>query len=241
MPIGSRFSRSSKFAPGFLAIVVLVLAGCTSSHSAQGIVAGSAISAATASPTASATVAITPNVLPQDGDDESASAGASFVETATGVPAPAASAAAADRLPGEPDPLRTPGALNPAVNQANIHSTICVSGWTATIRPPVTFTNSLKAKQIGEYGYSDTKMASYEEDHLISLELGGAPADVRNLWPELYTISLADGRSTGAHTKDAFETKLKTKVCAGTITLAEAQGEIGDHWVHAYYGIALMS
>jgi hypothetical protein len=41
--------------------------------------------------------------------------------------------------------------------------------------------------------------------------------------------------------KDAFETKLKTKVCAGTITLAEAQGEIGDHWVHAYYGIALMS
>lgn len=88
-------------------------------------------------------------------------------------------AVAADRLPGEPDPLRTPGALNPAVNQANIHSTICVSGWTATIRPPVSFTNSLKAKQIGEYGYSDTKMASYEEDHLISLELGGAPAASR--------------------------------------------------------------
>jgi hypothetical protein len=35
--------------------------------------------------------------------------------------------------------------------------------------------------------------------------------------------------------------KLKTEVCAGTITLAQGQSEIGDHWVHAYYGIALTS
>jgi hypothetical protein len=124
------------------------------------------------------------------------------------------------------------------VTQATIHTTICVSGWTATIRPSESFTNSLKVKQIGQYSYSDTKTSSYEEDHLISLELGGAPADARNLWPEPYTASLADGRPTGAHTKDAFETTLKTEVCAGTITLAQGRSEIGDHWVHAYYGIA---
>jgi hypothetical protein len=152
---------------------------------------------------------------------------------------PTNGAAATDRLPGEPDPALTPGALNPAVTQATIGSTICVSGWTATIRPSSSFTTALKIKQIVQYGYSDTKTASYEEDHLISLELGGAPADPRNLWPEPYTITLADGRSTGAHTKDGFETKLKNQVCAGTITLATAQGEIGDHWVHAYYNIAL--
>jgi hypothetical protein len=99
----------------------------------------------------------------------------------------------------------------------------------------------LKIKQIGQYGYSDTKTSSYEEDHLISLELGGAPADARNLWPEPYSASLADGRPTGAHTKDGFETKLKDEVCAGTITLAQGQADIGDHWVHAYYGIALTS
>jgi hypothetical protein len=133
----------------------------------------------------------------------------------------------------------TPGALNPAVTQATIRSTICVSGWTATIRPGSAFTDGLKIRQIAEYGYSDTKSSSYEEDHLISLELGGAPADPRNLWPEPYTASLADGRATGAHTKDGFETKLKSEVCAGTITLAAAQSEIGDHWVHAYYAIAL--
>jgi hypothetical protein len=50
---------------------------------------------------------------------------------------------------------------------------------------------------------------------------------------------LVDGSPTGARTKDAFETKLKDEVCTGTITLAQAQSEIGDHWVHAYYGIAL--
>ena len=82
-------------------------------------------------------------------------------------------------------------------------------------------------------------VVSYEEDHLISLELGGAPADPRNLWPEPYADSLPDWRSTGAATKDGFETTLKDEVCAGTITLAQAQADIGDHWVHAYYGIPL--
>jgi hypothetical protein len=131
--------------------------------------------------------------------------------------------------------------LNAAVTQATIHSTICVSGWTATIRPGSSFTGTLKVQQIAQYGYSDTKTSSYEEDHLIALELVGAPADARNLWPEPYTVTLADGRATGAHTKDGFETKLKSEVCAGTITLAQGQSEIGDHWVHAYYGIPFAS
>ncbi len=177
-----------------------------------------------------------------DSDDESSAiAGSSFVPSATGMIAVGAAGSAQDRLPGEPDPSLTPGALNPAVTQATIGSTICVSGWTATIRPSSSFTTALKIKQIVQYGYSDTQTSAYEEDHLISLELGGAPADARNLWPEPYTVTLADGRSTGARTKDGFETKLKNQVCAGTITLAQAQSSIGIHWVHAYYGIALVA
>lgn len=185
-----------------------------------------------ASPTAS---------MADPNDEGSGAAGASFAPKATGVLPPTSNTAPADRLAGEPDPKLTPGALNPAVTQATIGSTICVSGWTATIRPSSSFTDGLKVQQIAQYGYSDTKTASYEEDHLISLELGGAPADPRNLWPEPYTASLADGRSSGAHVKDGFETKLKGEVCAGTITLAAAQSEIGDHWVHAFYGIALVA
>jgi hypothetical protein len=179
---------------------------------------------------------------PIDGDDEvspSAAPGTSFMPGPTGARIPPGSGSTADRLPGEPDPTRTPGALNPAVTQATIGSTICVSGWTATIRPPSNYTTALKIEQISEYGYADTSTAAYEEDHLISLELGGSPTDPRNLWPEPYTASLADGRPTGAHIKDGFETKLKNQVCAGTITLASAQSEIGVHWVHAYYGIPI--
>ena len=148
-------------------------------------------------------------------------------------------APAAGRLPGEPDPALTPGALNPAVTQATIGTTICVSGWTATIRPPSSYTTALKIQQIGLYGYTDTSTAAYEEDHLISLELGGAPRDPQNLWPEPYAATLPDGRNVGARVKDALETSLKKKVCAGTVTLATAQADIGIHWVHVYYGIPL--
>lgn len=127
-----------------------------------------------------------------------------------------------------PDPIRTPGWPNPKVNQDNIKSTICRKGWTATIRPPVSYTNDLKTQGIAAYGFTDTSLASYEEDHLISLELGGDPEDARNLWPEAYA------GVCGARVKDQIETRLKTMVCAGQISLAEAQQEIAQNWVGAY-------
>ena len=128
----------------------------------------------------------------------------------------------------------TPGATNPAVTQADIGSTICVSGWTATIRPPSSYTTALKRSQIVAYGYSDTNLADYEEDHLISLEIGGAPADAANLWPEPYTVSLADGTPIGARVKDQIENKLKSLVCSRNITLATAQRLIATDWIAAW-------
>jgi hypothetical protein len=169
-----------------------------------------------------------------DSDDEPAASetpAIGFSPGPSGIPAPTPPASMT-RLPGEPDPALTPGALNPAVTQATIGSTVCVSGWTDTIRPPTSYTNALKVQQIAEYGYTDKALASYEEDHLISLQLGGNPTDPKNLWPQAYTISLSDGRSVGARVKDVFETKLKKQVCARTITLAQAQAEVGIHWVH---------
>jgi hypothetical protein len=50
------------------------------------------------------------------------------------------------------DITRTPGVLNPDVTQANIDTTICRHGWTRTIRPPTSYTNELKRKQMREYG-----------------------------------------------------------------------------------------
>jgi len=236
-----------------LVAAALTLGACasqngTASPASPVSAAPSNLFVATSNPTASSTAAATPtptsapSATPLDADDEappatSGPAPASAPE-ATGSPVHAASTTAA-RLPGEPDPALTPGALNPTVTQATIRSTICVSGWTATIRPPSSYTTSLKIRQIGQYGYTNTATAAYEEDHLIALELGGASSDPRNLWPEPYTISLADGRSTGARVKDTYENQLKRAVCARTMTLASAQARIGDHWVHYYYGLSL--
>src|ERR671937_568032 len=105
----------------------------------------------------------------------------------------------------------TPGALNPDVTQANIRSTICVSGWTATIRPPADYTDALKLKQMWQYGETGPPSA-YEEDHLISLELGGAPRDPRNLWPE---------PRPRADEVDRIENELNAKVCSGELSLAD--------------------
>ena len=60
--------------------------------------------------------------------------------------------------------------LKPDVTQDTIDSTICVSGWTATVRPPTSYTNALKVHQIAEYGYADVEeVVTAEEDLMFSL------------------------------------------------------------------------
>jgi len=107
----------------------------------------------------------------------------------------------------------TPGVLNAVVTQASIAQTVCKSGWTRTIRPPVSYTNALKLRQLVQYRLRGPP-AAFQEDHLISLELGGNPTDPRNLWPEPYPR---------AATVDQMENDLNHRVCAGSLTLAQAQ------------------
>ena len=129
-----------------------------------------------------------------------------------------------------PDPTLTPGAINPAVTQANIQATICVRGWTRTVRPPEGFTYRLKRRQIREYGYRDRRLRRYEEDHLIPLDLGGSPTDPRNLWPE--PRHPRDGWT--AEQKDDLERVLVRLVCAGRISLDQARTAIARDWHSAY-------
>ncbi|MFI6155505.1 hypothetical protein ACIBCA_22790 [Kitasatospora sp. NPDC051170] len=136
------------------------------------------------------------------------------------------------RLP-LPDARCTPGAYNPDVTQATIGKTICVSGWTATVRPPVSYTNKLKAQQIAEYGYADTNPSDYEEDHLVPLELGGAPRDPRNLWPE------PRYGNEPAQSKDSVENKLKKAVCSGQVSLNSARSAIASDWTTALSRLGL--
>jgi hypothetical protein len=73
--------------------------------------------------------------------------------------------------------------------------------------------------------------SDYEEDHLISLELGGNPTDPRNLWPEAY------GPKPGAREKDVMENYLRRRVCEGTMPLSEAQQAIAADWYRVYVEI----
>ena len=132
---------------------------------------------------------------------------------------------------GLPDGHCTPGATWSRVTQGDIRSTICRRGWTATIRPKESYTEALKRIQIRLYGnYAGSKLSSYEEDHLIPLELGGNPTSARNLWPEAHPSS---------YTKDGVEATLNHAVCDGRVKLAPAQRAIARNWKTAEHVLGL--
>lgn len=126
---------------------------------------------------------------------------------------------------GLPDPICTPGAADPAVNQNNIQNTICVPGYAKTVRPPPSFTDPLKEELMRSYGFGNNSPRNYELDHLIPLEVGGNPTNVSNLWPE------PGYGQYNFHVKDSFERFLHDQVCSGSVSLVEAQHEIATNWI----------
>lgn len=135
-----------------------------------------------------------------------------------------------------PDPAVTPGVVNPAVTQDNIMSTICVSGWTATVRPPTSFTDKLRATMTP----SGHTPGDGEGDHRLPIEDGGMPGPVliddpaqialfaKNFWWEIYADRY------GARVKDRVETAIHRQICSGRITLAEGQAALLGNWLIAY-------
>lgn len=123
-----------------------------------------------------------------------------------------------------PDLRCTPGAVNPAVTQSTIGTTICRAGYSARIRPSTSVTEPEKLASIHAYGFHQSP-GHYEYDHLISLELGGAANDRRNLWPE---------NGASPNPKDKVENYLHTRVCEHRISLASAQRIVALDWVSYY-------
>jgi hypothetical protein len=154
-----------------------------------------------------------------------------------------------------PDRHLFPGATNPNITPENISENLCQTGWsTKSIRPPASYTTALKRVQLQSLGYTtpnplprvatksangtkpdltkcvshSANLACYEEDHLISLELGGNPRSPDNLCPEPWF------GPWNAHVKDTLENRLHRLVCAGQLPLGEAQQAIAMDWVAAY-------
>jgi hypothetical protein len=110
------------------------------------------------------------------------------------------------------------------VTQSNLQSTICRYDYTDSVRPPESISEPEKEKSLSAYGDSG-RLSEYEYDHLVPLELGGAPNDPRNLWPQ---------PGPSPNPKDELEDRLRGLVCSGRLALAAAQRAIATNWVAAY-------
>jgi hypothetical protein len=124
---------------------------------------------------------------------------------------------------GLPDRRCTPGAIRSGVSL----STICHAGYSRSARPPESYTEPLKLRQIRAYSLSGPAR-DYEEDHLIPLSIGGAPAAPANLWPE---------PRRGPHSaeeKDQLESWAVRIACARRMPLGSLQSAMASNWVLLY-------
>jgi len=133
----------------------------------------------------------------------------------------AAPVAAQDQpAPIRPDSVLTPGAV------LDVSDTdVCTPGYSKRVRH---VTAETKRAVYAEYGITAHAPGDYEVDHLISLEIGGSNS-IKNLWPESYLTE-----PWNARVKDKLENRLHQLVCAGTISLKEAQDAIAKDWIAAY-------
>ena len=118
--------------------------------------------------------------------------------------------------------------LNADVTQDTIQETICVPGYTASVRPSTSFTNGVKAKLLREQGLPASAAIEYELDHHVPLALGGHPRSLKNL-----TLQRWEGED-GAKKKDRLERKLQQLVCAYAVQLEVARRAIFVDWQAAY-------
>jgi hypothetical protein len=131
----------------------------------------------------------------------------------------------------QPDPVLTPGTLNPAVTQENIDQTICHPGWSQTIRPSTSYIRRLKLTTMRAYHYPLRDWKIYIMDHRVPLEVGGHPTDPLNLWTQ--PIIAPDGWNDAL--KNRLEDDLHRKVCLRQVTLAYAQSEFLQDWHRSYW------
>jgi hypothetical protein len=119
-----------------------------------------------------------------------------------------------------PDPHLTPGDI--LTTNENI---VCQTGYTATVRD---VTDSVKRAVFRRYGLIKRVNESWEVDHLVALELGGSNS-ILNLWPQAgFTTPL------NFKIKDRLENALHDLVCAGQLSLQEAQKSMATNWAKAY-------
>lgn len=132
-----------------------------------------------------------------------------------------------------PDREVTPGEVDSGVEADasgkswivnGVEKNICARHFSATaIRKKIRNFAKLKREACEEYGVADKCDRRVEGDHLISIELGGCADCLSNLWPQ----PMKDARIKDHQVEDA----LPKLICAGQISLKDAQKCIASDWV----------
>lgn len=141
-----------------------------------------------------------------------------------------AGTADAQELRAYPDMMLTPGSIDPTLTPEHIcsHST--------SERRSVN--TALKKQVFAAYNIPFENRNDYEVDHFIPLALGGVNTcenkPTCNLWPEPHQKSFLEIAPWGSETKDRLELRLYKMMCAGQISLHEAQVAISTDWEAAY-------
>lgn len=136
----------------------------------------------------------------------------------------------AQELRAYPDMMLTPGSIDPSLKPEYIcsHST--------SERRSVN--TALKKQVFAAYNIPFEDRADYEVDHFIPLALGGVNTctdnPTCNLWPEPHQKSFPQIAPWGSETKDRLELRLYKMMCAGEISLHDAQVAISGDWEVAY-------
>ena len=152
-----------------------------------------------------------------------------FAACATEPVAPPVRAVGSAALGTSRSPLvEPPGVLFADQTLANIGTTICVSGWIATVRPPPAYTQRLKRQMLARAGLKPAEAPQYELDHFVPLALGGHPTAEANLWLQSWVGEWS------ARIKDRLERKLQAMVCTGRLGLDVARSAVQRDWRAAY-------
>ena len=137
----------------------------------------------------------------------------------------AAAGAAPVAAQEQPTPIRPDSVMTPGAVLDVSDTDVCTPGYSKRVRH---VTAETKRAVYAEYGVTVHAPGDYEVDHLISLEIGGSNS-IKNLWPESYLTE-----PWNARVKDKLENRLHRLVCAGTMSLKEAQDAIAKDWIAAY-------
>ncbi|HEY1610830.1 MAG TPA: hypothetical protein VGG24_16305 [Paraburkholderia sp.] len=125
--------------------------------------------------------------------------------------------------------------LDMRVTQQSVADTICRPDYADTVSPSLDEVMAHKSQLLAARGIDPHVGSSYALDRYVPILLGGSPDA-----PENFDL-LPWGGHDGERRKELLATRLKRCVCAGRMSLADAQATIVGNWTKQYARVARMS